>query len=158
MSSKNWLLSVGSGWLEIGHDGLISETGWVSRPQPSTGGPAMPDQSLIPTLLLPELSLVSFKRGRDNRAIEVVASKDPKEEYCPHCATPSTSTYDHRKVRLKDEPFRTMRVWLTIIKRRLWCKPCGKPFTEPLPWARRASGTPNATDVPSCKRASATST
>lgn len=97
----------------------------------------MPDQSLIPTLLLPELSLVSFKRGRDNRAIEVVASKDPKEEYCPHCATPSTSTYDHRKVRLKDEPFRTMRVWLTIIKRRLWCKPCGKPFTEPLPWARK---------------------
>ena len=97
----------------------------------------MPDQSLIRTLLLPELSLVSFKRGRDNRAIEVVAAKRPKVEYCPHCAMPSTSTYDRRKVRLKDEPFRTLRLWLTVIKRRLWCKPCGKPFTEPLPWARK---------------------
>jgi transposase len=97
----------------------------------------MPDQSLIRTLLLPELSLVSFKRVRDNRAIEVIARKDPEVEYCPKCRTPSTSTYDHRKVRLKDEPFRTLRVWLTVIKRRLWCKPCGKPFTEPLPWARK---------------------
>ena len=97
----------------------------------------MPDQSLIRTLLLPELSLVSFKRGRDNRAIEVVAAKRPKVEYCPKCATASTSTYDHRKVRFKDEPFRTMRVWLTVIKRRLWCKLCGKPFTEPLDWARK---------------------
>lgn len=97
----------------------------------------MPDQSLIRTLLLPELSLVSFKRGRDNRVIEVVATKDPKEEYCPRCATPSSSTYDRRKVKLRDEPFRTFQVFLTVIKRRLWCKPCGKPFTEPLPWARK---------------------
>lgn len=97
----------------------------------------MPDQSLIRTLLLPELSLVSFKRGRDNRVIEIVASKDASVEYCPKCATPSTSTYDRRRVRLKDEPFRTLQVRLTVIKRRLWCKPCRKAFTEPLPWARK---------------------
>lgn len=97
----------------------------------------MPDSNLIRTLLLPELSLVSFKRGRDNRVIEVVATKDAKVEYCPQCATPSTSTYDHRRVRLKDEPFRTFQVNLTVIKRRLWCKPCGKAFTEPLDWARK---------------------
>jgi transposase len=69
--------------------------------------------------------------------IEVVARKEPHVEYCPKCATPSTSTYDTRRVRLKDEPFRTFQIWLTVIKRRLWCKPCGKPFTEPLDWARR---------------------
>src|SRR5262249_5314485 len=40
-------------------------------------------------------------------------------------------------VKLKDEPFRTFRVWLMVVKRRLWCKPCGKPFTEPLPWVRK---------------------
>jgi transposase len=97
----------------------------------------MPDQSLIRTLLLPELSFVSFKKVPDTRVIEVVAVKVPKVEYCPHCATPSTSTYDHRRVRLKDEPFRTFRVWLTVVKRRLWCRPCGKPFTEPLAWARK---------------------
>lgn len=97
----------------------------------------MPDQSLIRTLLLPELTFVSFKKVPDTRTIEVVARKAPKEEYCPRCASPSRSTYDTRKVRLKDEPFRTLQVFLTVLKRRLWCKPCNKPFTEPLPWARK---------------------
>jgi transposase len=97
----------------------------------------MPEESLIRTLLLPEVSFVSFKKVPATRSIEVVASKDRAVEYCPRCATASTSTYDHRRVRLRDEPFRTFQVWMTVIKRRLWCKPCGKPFTEPLPWARK---------------------
>ncbi|MDX2053801.1 MAG: ISL3 family transposase [Polyangiaceae bacterium] len=97
----------------------------------------MPDESLIQTLLLPELSLISFRRLRDSRVIEVVAKKEPQMEYCPKCATPSASTYDTRRVRLKDEPFRTFRVFLTVVKRRLWCKPCGKAFTEPLGWVRK---------------------
>ena len=97
----------------------------------------MPDPSLIRTLLLPELSFVSFRKVPDTRVIEVVAKKESKVEYCPRCATASSSTYDTRRVRLKDEPFRTYRVWLVVEKRRLWCRPCGKPFTEPLPWARK---------------------
>jgi transposase len=97
----------------------------------------MPEESLIRTLLLPELSFISFKKVPATRSIEVVARKDAAVEYCPRCAAASTSTYDHRQVRLRDEPFRTFQVWLTVIKRRLWCKPCGKPFTEPLPWARK---------------------
>jgi len=97
----------------------------------------MPDSSLIRTLLLPELSFVSFKKITHNRSIEVVAKKVPQVEYCPRCATPSSSTYDTRRIRLKDEPFRTFPVWLTVMRRRLSCKPCGKPFTEPLPWARK---------------------
>src|SRR5262249_2733027 len=28
-------------------------------------------------------------------------------------------------------------VRLVVHKRRLWCKPCGKPFTEPLPGVRK---------------------
>ena len=30
-----------------------------------------------------------------------------------------------------------MQVRLTIRKRRLWCKPCRKPFTEPVPGIRK---------------------
>ena len=97
----------------------------------------MPEESLIRTLLLPELSLVSFKRIRDSRVIEVVARKVPKVEYCPHCATPSEVGYDRRRVVLKDAPFRDLRVRLVVIKRRLWCRPCGKAFTEPLPGVRK---------------------
>jgi len=97
----------------------------------------MPEASLIRTLLLPELSLVSFHRVPDSRVIEVVARKVPKVEYCPRCAAPSTSGYDRRRVRLKDEPLRGMRVVLIVEKRRLRCGPCGKVFTEPLGWARK---------------------
>lgn len=97
----------------------------------------MPEESLIRTLLLPELSLVSFHRIPDSRVIEVVARKEPRVEYCPRCATPSTTGYDTRRVKLKDEPLRGMRVWLIVEKRRLRCKPCGKVFTEPLGWARK---------------------
>ena len=97
----------------------------------------MSEESLIRALLLPELSLVSFRRVPHSRLIEVVARKVPKDEYCPRCATRSTTGYDRRRVRLKDEPFRGLRVWLIVEKRRLLCKPCGKVFTEPLEWARK---------------------
>lgn len=97
----------------------------------------MPEESLIRALLLPELSLVAFRRIPDTRLIEVVARKVPRVEYCPRCATPSSTGYDTRRVRLKDEPFRGLRVWLVVEKRRLLCKACGKVFTEPLPWARQ---------------------
>lgn len=97
----------------------------------------MSEESLIRALLLPELTLVAFRRIPDSRVVEVVARKVPKEEYCPRCATKSTSGYDRRRVRLKDEPFRGLRVWLIVEKRRLFCKPCGKVFTEPLDWVRK---------------------
>src|SRR5690349_21928269 len=92
----------------------------------------MPDESLIRSLLLPELSLISFRPIPSARAIEVVAAKQPQREFCPVCATPSNAGYDRRSVRLKDEGFRGYQVRLTVHKRRLWCRPCGKPFTEPL--------------------------
>ena len=69
--------------------------------------------------------------------IEVITRKERVQEHCPRCATPSTTGYDRRRVKLKDEPWRTHQVFLIVEKRRLWCKPCGKPFTEPLPWARK---------------------
>ena len=97
----------------------------------------MPDPSLIRTLLLPELSLVSFQHIPNGRVIEVVAAKERQREFCPKCATPSEAGYDRRTVRLKDESFRGFQVRLTVHKRRLWCRPCGTPFTEPLRGVRK---------------------
>jgi transposase len=122
---------------EIGHDEVNPRTGLVVDANPNPEGPAMPEESLIRTLLLPELTFVAFRKIPDTRVIEVVAKKDRTTEYCPRCAAPSNATYDTRTVKLKDEPFRGFQVWLVVVKRRLWCKPCGKPFTEPLPWARK---------------------
>ena len=89
----------------------------------------MPEQSLFRTLLLPELSLTTFRRIRDTRMIHVLATKRPRVEVCPNCATPSTTGYDRRRVQLKDESFRGAQVRLFVDKRRLWCKSCRKPFT-----------------------------
>ena len=98
----------------------------------------MPDESLIRTLLLPELSLVRVQLSpRVGEGLEVIAQKEAKEEYCPKCATRSETGYDRRSVVVKDEMVRGRRVTLVVRKRRLWCKPCRKPFTEPVPGIRR---------------------
>jgi transposase len=54
-------------------------------------------------------------------------------EVCPKCASPATSTYDHRQIRVKDAPIRGKLIWLEIRKRRFWCRTCRKPFAEPVP-------------------------
>ena len=98
----------------------------------------MPDVSLIRSLLLPELSLIDAQPV-PLRTMVVRAEKVAKEEYCPRCATRSVSAYDHRRVSVKDEPLRGYQVRLIVRKRRLWCKPCGKPFTELVPGIRRGT-------------------
>ena len=99
----------------------------------------MPNFSIIRTLLLPELALIRFRTHLHNRVIEVEAEKVPRDEYCPRCATLSRSAHDHRWIRIKDEPLRGYQVRLVIRKRRLWCRPCGKAFTEPLPGIRKGA-------------------
>lgn len=59
--------------------------------------------------------------------------KKNKGAVCPKCANLSTTGYDTRKVRLKDEPVRGKAIEIVVTKRRFYCKKCKKPFTEPLP-------------------------
>ena len=58
-------------------------------------------------------------------------------EVCPKCATPSSSVYDRRWVRLKDDPLRTRQTILWVRKRRFSCRTCKKPFTEPVDGVRK---------------------
>lgn len=82
-------------------------------------------------LLLPELKLTAFKK--DKTASNVIqAKKNSLFEVCPKCATPSSSVYDHRIVTLRDAPIRGTGMRMRIKKRRFFCKPCRKPFTEPV--------------------------
>ena len=68
----------------------------------------MPEFSLIPILLLPELSLVHAQM-KAPRTMEVQAEKVAREEFCPRCATKAVSGYDHRRISVKDEPIRGRR-------------------------------------------------
>lgn len=100
----------------------------------------MPWKSLSHNLLLPELEMISFESPRRAWARYNVV-KSSKFEVCPRCATPSSSTYDHRVVRVKDAPVRGQIIFLNIRKRRLWCNSCRKPFTEPVQGIRKGSRT-----------------
>lgn len=91
----------------------------------------MPLERLARFTLLPELKCISFRETRKGSLIE--AEKVSEFEVCPKCAEKSSSTYDRRWVRVKDEPIRGKYIVLRIRKRRFWCRPCKKPFTEPVP-------------------------
>ena len=96
----------------------------------------MPYKTLSNFILLPELELTRIRsKGRFNAYY--YCDKVPRLEYCPRCAQPSTVTYDHRTIRIKDTPIRGHSAILLIRKRRLWCKPCGKPFTESVPGIKK---------------------
>ncbi len=97
----------------------------------------MPGSNLVRRLLLPELELTASWYRPSQSTTHLEAQKKSPMEVCPRCATPSTSTYDHRTVKLKDAPLRDKAVVLSIRKRRFSCKPCGRPFTEPVPGVRK---------------------
>lgn len=89
------------------------------------------EEKLSRYLLLPELKLVSWART-SVAASTARAEKHSRTEVCPKCATASTTVYDSRRVRLRDAPVRGKAVYLEVKKRRFFCKPCKKPFTEPI--------------------------
>ena len=88
--------------------------------------------TLANSLILPELKLVKFyyhHRSHNFYACE----KTSAFEVCPKCGVPSSVVYDHRMVTIRDSPVRDRMIYLKIKKRRFFCKPCKKPFTEPVP-------------------------
>jgi len=94
----------------------------------------MSSDTLSKFVLLPELHLWSVKSWGSQGYYWCV--KEHTTEYCPRCASPSNRIHDKRTVTIKDAPIRGHGVTLYIEKRRLWCKPCGKPFTERVPGIR----------------------
>ncbi|NBW98312.1 transposase, partial [bacterium] len=101
----------------------------------------MPKTSLTETVLLPELELTGYYRYLLNITLNARKKDRYGMEVCPKCATPSITCYDTRKVRLKDSPIRNRSVTLVLTKRRFYCKPCKKPFTEPISGVRKGRRT-----------------
>ena len=91
----------------------------------------MPMDSLSNFILLPELKLKQILRVRRHQSL-YVCEKDKTVAVCPRCAKPSKTGYDKRVIRVEDAPVRGFGVTLVISKRRMWCKPCARPFTEPI--------------------------
>ena len=97
----------------------------------------MPEENLVRRVLLPELKLIRCHWVPGTLTTNLEVEKVSEVEVCPKCATPSRSVYDRRIAQVRDEPLRDKLVRLHILKRRFSCKPCGKPFTEPVPGVRK---------------------
>src|SRR5438874_10338652 len=101
----------------------------------------MPGSNLVRRLLLPELELTASWYKPSQATTHLETRKTSGMEVCPRCATPATAIYDHRVVKVKDAPIRDKSALLHIRKRRFSCKPCGRPFTEPIPGVRKGCRT-----------------
>ena len=88
-------------------------------------------KTLLHFLFPKELNILKVNKNGIN-GLTVIAEKQHNIEVCYRCAQPSKRIHDYRKVTIKDEPIRGKQVTLIIRKRRLWCKTCEKPFTEPI--------------------------
>jgi transposase len=97
----------------------------------------MPETMLLRQLLLPEMKFLNSWQKPGTKTLGVEAEKQSQLEVCPRCATASSSVYDHRTVRVRDTPLRGLAVRLVVRKRRFSCRPCGRPFTEPVPGIRK---------------------
>jgi transposase len=100
----------------------------------------MPWLRLSHQLLLPELEMIDVSSG-SRTWMHYRVQSTAKEALCPRCPTLSRSIYDRRLVTIKDAPVRDQIVFLKIVKRRFWCQPCQKPFTEYLPGIKKGSRT-----------------
>jgi len=101
----------------------------------------MPQDPQIPQVfLLPELKILKSHTDRYG-TLHWWFEKISNFEVCPKCATQSFAVYDHRWIKIHDQPIRDKDVWLHIQKRRFYCKSCRKPFTEPIPGIRKGKRT-----------------
>lgn len=92
----------------------------------------MPTASLAQSLLLPELEILDVINAKGTGVVQLHVQKTSDFEVCPRCATPSKSVYDRRTVKVRDSGVRARRVFLFVRKRRFSCRPCRRPFTEPI--------------------------
>jgi transposase len=91
-----------------------------------------PHEYLSRSLLLPELHLVYVKNITPSK-VRWFAHKSKLGAVCSRCASFSSVVYDSRTVKIRDRPLNGKKIDLEIKKRRYFCKPCKRPFTEPIP-------------------------
>lgn len=90
------------------------------------------DQDIKKVLGLQGYRIVEVERGKEQDMVEVEL---PPEAPCPHCG--QLSGHVHQRTRKRSRllwGFMGQRsLWLLVQRRRLWCRPCQKAFTQPLP-------------------------
>lgn len=90
-----------------------------------------PERHITNFILGSELKLIRTRSFRNGRIWD--CEKVSKNgEVCPKCAHLATGRSGVAFTQVKDEDVRGQVIWLRIKKHRYYCKPCKKPFTEPV--------------------------
>ena len=108
-------------------------------PRPSA--PTVEEQSILVPLGLPGFEMLSQKRPTEG-SVEVTIISRADRAACPHCGRVSPKPHDRRLRRKRDVPLAGRQVSLLLVKRRFWCLPCRRSFTEAdsiCGWRRRTT-------------------
>jgi transposase len=92
----------------------------------------MPWKNLSRAILGTELKLLNTRSYRDGYLWEIEKTRGAFEA-CPRCAACSNSRYGKSYILVRQENLWGKPLWLKIKKHRYYCRPCRRPFTEPVP-------------------------
>jgi transposase len=110
-------------------------------PQPCEASPALYEQSLLVPLGLPGFQILQQTLTPEG-GLEVTIISSTDRAACPRCGRLSPKQHDRRLRRKRDVPLAGRKVSLLLVKRRFWCLPCRRAFTEAdtiCGWRRRTT-------------------
>jgi transposase len=89
-------------------------------------------RELADVLDIAGLRVTGYEKGPDDLLVSVELEKDSAN--CPTCGVRSSRRHSQKRTPVRDLPCFGRRVLLLLPRRRFKCRPCGRPFTEAVPF------------------------
>lgn len=89
-------------------------------------------RELADILDIAALRVTGYEKGLEDLRVSVEFNKDSAA--CPTCGVRSTRRHSQKPTPVRDLPCVGRRLLLLVPRRRFKCRPCGKPFTESVPF------------------------
>jgi len=89
-------------------------------------------RELADVLDIAALRVTGYEKEPDDLRVSVEFDKDSAT--CPTCGVRSSRRHSQKPTPVRDLPCFGRRVLLLVPRRRFKCRPCGKPFTESVPF------------------------
>jgi len=89
-------------------------------------------RELADILDIAAVRVTAYEKGSETLQLTVELEKDSAT--CPTCGVRSSRRHSQKTTAVRDLPWCGRRVSLLVPRRRFKCRPCGKPFTESVPF------------------------
>jgi len=111
----------------------------TSIPTQSWQVKASDPMALTHLLNLPEMMVTGMEYDAHLDYLTLFCDHAHAVAICPSCGTPSQQVHQYRQRRVRDLALCGYRCYLEFSARRFKCQPCGRRFTEVLPWLARGA-------------------